>query len=43
MSKDAPKMAIRTKSESLASKYTVMFDSDIEESSEFHEQFYIME
>lgn len=43
MSKDAPKMAIRTKSEPLSTKYTVMFDSDIEESSEHHEQFYVME
>jgi ATP-dependent protease ClpP protease subunit len=43
MSKDAPKLAIRTKSEALSTKYTVMFDSDIEESSEFHEQFYVME
>ncbi|CAM0053821.1 head maturation protease [Vibrio phage 184E37-3b] len=43
MSKDAPKMAIRTKSDTLSTKYTVMFDSDIEESSEHHEQFYVME
>ncbi|CAM0056814.1 head maturation protease [Vibrio phage K406] len=43
MSKDAPKMAIRTKSDTLSTKYTVMFDSDIEESSEYHEHFYVME
>ena len=43
MSKDVPNVAIRTKSETLSTKYTVMFDSDIEESSEYHEHFYVME
>ena len=38
-----PTLAIRTKSEPLATKYTVMFDRDIEESNSFHEEFYVME
>ena len=43
MSNDIPKVAIRTKSTSVSTRYTVMFDRDIEESNSFHEEFYVME
>lgn len=43
MSKTQPKMAIRSKSEALSTKYTVMFESDIEDAEEHSEQFYVME
>lgn len=42
MSDTQPKMAIRTTSKPITTQYDVWFDSDIESSSEFHEQLYIM-
>lgn len=43
MSDTQPKMAIRTKSEPISTRFTVMFDSEIEDSHEYHEHFYVME
>lgn len=42
MSDTQPKMAIRTTSKALTSEYDVMFDRDIDNSNEFHEEFYTM-
>ncbi len=42
MSDTQPKLAIRTTSKALTTEYDVMFDRDIDNSSEFHEEFYTM-
>lgn len=42
MSETQAKLAIRTTSKALTTKYDIMFDRDIENSQEFHEEFYTM-
>ena len=42
MSETQAKLAIRTTSKALTSEYDIMFDRDIENSQEFHEEFYTM-
>lgn len=42
MSDTQPKLAIRTTSKALTSEYDIMFDRDIDNSNEFHEEFYTM-
>ena len=42
MSETQAKLAIRTTSKALTTEYDIMFDRDIENSQEFHEEFYTM-